>query len=303
MLWFANSAYYTIAHIAAYFVGVTALTQSFYYHLLFWAASSVTTFSLLLLKDWARQVVLVFWAVVVPLYTFAMFSRFDLGLPTTPAVWVGSIILLALYALLIWLLWASKEITQSNSPDPKRKAWIYGALALLAANAIFTGFQFAGDKGNLESLPIAPQPSILNEPLVIDGFHQLPFALNQRETLKDRSVTPRIPASIERHGSSLILRGFPIVENAEVVLDLQRNALSVDGWVLSGREMTGKSPILGDLPYRGLSFSRDFGGVRGRIHLFIVDDDILLFAHDELSVYGIESESAWYAWLETPAQL
>lgn len=298
MLWFANSVYYTVAHIAALFVGITAFTPVFYFHFLFWAASAFTTFSLLLLKDWARKVVLVFWAIVVPLYTFAMLSRFDLGLPTSLAGWIGSIVLLALFALLVWLLWVSKEITQSNAPDPKRKAWIYGAFAFLAANAVYTGFQVSGDKGTFESLPLVPQPSILDEPLVISGFHQLPFALNKKENLRDRSFAPMVPASIARHGATLYLRGFPFIENGEVILDLERNALSVDGWVLTGRELTGQTPILDRLPYRGVKFTRDFGGVYGTIHLFIVDDELLLFAYDEFSVYGIVAETTWYAWLE-----
>jgi hypothetical protein len=82
------------------------------------------------------------------------------------------------------------------------------------------------------------------------------------------------------------LDGLLFAERFDVSLDLERNALVIDGTVFPGKPIDGNSPILQGAAFTGVTFQRTSGRIRGKASILFIEDGSILADFDKVYVDG-----------------
>ena len=162
---------------------------------------------------------------------------------------------------------------------------VVGSAAMTAASLLVA--PWTGSVQRLEDLP----PS---------GSRELaPLAAHERwegDTLRVVGVRDGLPQSepvlewalrvVPRGEDRIEIRGLHFAGEETVEVDLARNALRIGGEVFEGRVLSGSSPLFGNTPFEGVTFTRGRGRVYGKASILILADGRVALDFDKVFVNG-----------------
>lgn len=85
------------------------------------------------------------------------------------------------------------------------------------------------------------------------------------------------------------LTGLHFAENRKVLLDLDLDVLTIDGFEFEGRAISGESPMFKDAPFEGVAFERTEGAILGSGSIIFLSDGRTCMDFDKILVDGVRA--------------